>query len=166
MFRLAIVGDIANVTWLLVGRSTRVRSLIHILHLSFCDSIGDERFLSAVYNIYRYWILFLRKFISKTCDRVIFSHYFMIFLWEGGSYTIDQHTLEVLIYARYLRFLPVTWQRSICRRVEVYGTISKFSSIEFGMWPAPLSRLSEHSTIFDVKIFTTIFEVVAERNKL
>ena len=56
-----------------------------------------------------------------------------IFYREGGSYTIDQHALEVLVYARYLRFLSVTWQRSICRRVEDYGTTSKFASIEFGM---------------------------------
>ncbi|CAH3152038.1 unnamed protein product, partial [Pocillopora meandrina] len=43
-----------------------------------------------------------------------------IFHMEGGSYTIDQHVLKVMIYTRYIRFLPVTWERSICLRVEVY----------------------------------------------
>ena len=51
---------------------------------------------------------------------------------QGGSYTINQHALEVPVYARYIRFLPVTWQRSICLRVEVYGTTSEFAYIELG----------------------------------
>ncbi|PFX13502.1 EGF-like repeat and discoidin I-like domain-containing protein 3, partial [Stylophora pistillata] len=41
---------------------------------------------------------------------------------EGGSHAISQHPLEVPVYARYIRFLPVTWERSICLRVEIYGT--------------------------------------------
>ena len=49
---------------------------------------------------------------------------------EGGSYTIDQHVLKVMVYARYIRFLQVTWERSICLRVEVYVTISEFASIK------------------------------------
>ncbi|XP_022798738.1 uncharacterized protein LOC111336838 [Stylophora pistillata] len=45
----------------------------------------------------------------------------LIFHREGGSHTINQHPLDVPVYARYIRFLPVTWKRRICLRVEVYG---------------------------------------------
>ncbi|RMX47725.1 hypothetical protein pdam_00012332, partial [Pocillopora damicornis] len=42
---------------------------------------------------------------------------------EGGSNTINQHPLGVPVYARYIRFLPVTWKALICLRVEVYGSV-------------------------------------------
>ena len=46
---------------------------------------------------------------------------------QGGSNIINQHPLEVPVYARYVRFLPVTWKGQICLRVEVYGSVGKFA---------------------------------------
>ena len=111
----------------------RARTLVHILHHVSATALE----MSGSFQLFTIFIVIEPSFRENLFQILVTVLYFLIILLifhrEGGSYTIDQHALEVLIYARYLRFLPVTWQRSICRRVEVYGTTSKFASIEFGM---------------------------------
>jgi len=40
---------------------------------------------------------------------------------NGGASNVDQHSLPVPVFARYIRFYPVTQHEWNCLRVEVYG---------------------------------------------
>ena len=63
----------------------------------------------------------------------LFVH-LQIFAGDKNIYSGTRHELRFPFTARYVKFLPLTWDKLACMRVEVYGREGKKAMLEWWLY--------------------------------